>query len=776
QNIEFHGIPVLYENFFPRLFSFLNGAIASIMMPGGIGTLNELFVTMGFNIRYPQRRHKIYFVDHDFYDEGASILQSMHGKAGKQYDFNLLFDGVRSEEEIINEFRDFELPPQSDRWKYFSPQNILQDVFKASRVLHRTAPGIAILGGAKIPRKYKTLARKCAKQLSVTLNGKYSIITLDNLGVGKAVIQGCHQAKRQTGKNGNALFLLQEGRSLNNQHGLYHRIHFDSNMALKIALTRHSNRAVIVFPGFVNTMDQALELYCLIKTFKIARRPMYFIGTEYFKPFFDWMAKVMVPNGTVSQKELDRIMILDSVDDLMQELLSDEFLFERHINGSGTYSSSIKQTEKQFLTQLYDVKYFNYVWPIAKVAAGFIPAGGRTFTDMAVSTLGVHTHAEINVMINVLRGAIAEKRMDKKVSLTEKLNRLHLLAHAKKLNTLQEAMGLLDTLIRATGNPFKNGRMMVNLQSCGSCIDVLSAIELSKVIYGTQHPNKHFRAKAQQSLLKGDVGYECIKINGRYNLLHQPFIWLSRRRRKEFDELQSVVHAAFMTRLQFYLEHIADGYDTDHAHQLKMIQQSILSVVEIVLCKRDLIEEMAQIIARLKFLFKDENRRLMGANNISVSSSMFKDSWMRSTPKQGRERQALIKKLQSAVFRLGAPSNPAHGLSGYFADEDTYHVYGHTSRHGLFSEWADPNVGKLTRRVVKNENASSTLCRSNSVSSSGLSGVRPFLYQDEKIDLKMLEIHPTNICNFSCRYCTYKKRRALRQLREVLDFESLDLL
>ena len=80
----------------------------------------------------------------------------------------------------------------------------------------------------------------------------------------------------------------------------------------KVLLTKFS-KAFIVAPGGYGTLDELFEILNLIITKKMKQCPVILFGKEYWEPLINFMQKSLVANGTISQNELNSIIVTDDI-------------------------------------------------------------------------------------------------------------------------------------------------------------------------------------------------------------------------------------------------------------------------------------------------------------------------------------------------------------------------------------------------------------------------------------------------------------------------------
>ena len=103
--------------------------------------------------------------------------------------------------------------------------------------------------------------------------------------------------------------LIEEGPN----HCVHEYFELDYFFARKWLLTRYSV-AFVIFPGGFGTIDELAEVLTLIQTKKLKRVPIVLIGKEFWDPFMNWVINEALKHGTVSQKDVDLLIVTDDLD------------------------------------------------------------------------------------------------------------------------------------------------------------------------------------------------------------------------------------------------------------------------------------------------------------------------------------------------------------------------------------------------------------------------------------------------------------------------------
>jgi hypothetical protein len=87
----------------------------------------------------------------------------------------------------------------------------------------------------------------------------------------------------------------------------------------KVMLAKYSY-AFIAMPGGFGTMDELFEIATLIQTGKIRNFPCILVGVDYWQPLMAFLRDTLVTNNTIDPKDLERLTLTDSVDEVVSTL------------------------------------------------------------------------------------------------------------------------------------------------------------------------------------------------------------------------------------------------------------------------------------------------------------------------------------------------------------------------------------------------------------------------------------------------------------------------
>jgi uncharacterized protein (TIGR00730 family) len=189
------------------------------------------------------------------------------------------------------------------------------DFLRGFRTLHFVGPCVTVFGSARFheDHRYYAMARDMGRHLG---RAGFTVMT----GGGPGIMEAANRGAREAGacSVGCNIILPQEQKP-NPYLDLW--VEFNYFFVRKVMLVKYSY-AFVVMPGGFGTMDEVFETATLIQTAKIKCFPLVLMGTDYWQPLRDFLARRMVPEGTILPADLDRLYFTDSVDDAMHRILS----------------------------------------------------------------------------------------------------------------------------------------------------------------------------------------------------------------------------------------------------------------------------------------------------------------------------------------------------------------------------------------------------------------------------------------------------------------------
>ncbi|MBL7861190.1 MAG: TIGR00730 family Rossman fold protein [Cyclobacteriaceae bacterium] len=203
----------------------------------------------------------------------------------------------------------------SDSWMIFK---VMSEFVEGFEKLAKIGPCVTIFGSARVKatHPYYKIAEDIAAEL---VNHGYGVVTGGGPGIMEAGNKG---AKRAGGKSvGLNIFLPfeQKGNPFIDSDKL---ITFDYFFVRKVMFVKYS-QGFIIMPGGFGTMDELTEALTLIQTKKIGRFPIVLVGKKFWAGWVEWVKKVLVPEGMISEEDLELFNLVDTPQDAVKVI--DEF-------------------------------------------------------------------------------------------------------------------------------------------------------------------------------------------------------------------------------------------------------------------------------------------------------------------------------------------------------------------------------------------------------------------------------------------------------------------
>jgi uncharacterized protein (TIGR00730 family) len=200
----------------------------------------------------------------------------------------------------------------SNSWMIFK---VMSEFVEGMDKLAKIGPCVTIFGSArtKPTNHYYITAEEIAFQL---VQHGYGVITGGGPGIMEAGNKG---ANRAGGKSvGLNIFLPfeQKGNIYIDPDKL---ITFDYFFVRKVMFVKYS-QGFIVMPGGFGTLDELTEALTLIQTKKIGRFPIVLVGKKFWQGWLEWVKKVLVTEGMISESDLDLFSIVDKPEDAVKAI------------------------------------------------------------------------------------------------------------------------------------------------------------------------------------------------------------------------------------------------------------------------------------------------------------------------------------------------------------------------------------------------------------------------------------------------------------------------
>ena len=198
----------------------------------------------------------------------------------------------------------------NDSWVIFK---VMSEFVNGYETMARIGPCVSIFGSArtKPEDKYYQLTERIAEKIT---RAGYGVITGGGPGIMEAGNKGAHRAGgKSVGLN---IFLPfeQKGNIYIDPDKL---ITFDYFFVRKVMFVKYS-QGFIVMPGGFGTLDELSEALTLIQTKKIGRFPIVLVGKKFWQTWMEWVKKVLLVDGMISEEDLDLFSLVDTPEDAVK--------------------------------------------------------------------------------------------------------------------------------------------------------------------------------------------------------------------------------------------------------------------------------------------------------------------------------------------------------------------------------------------------------------------------------------------------------------------------
>lgn len=194
-----------------------------------------------------------------------------------------------------------------DSWRIF---RIIAEVVDGFEKLGETQRCVSIFGSARATEDdpmYET-TRVIAKKLA---EAGYGVIT----GGGPGFMEAGNRGALEGGGESIGLHIRLPNEQQPNNY-IKTRCDFRYFFVRKLMFVKYS-MAYVVMPGGMGTVDELSEAFVLAQTNRIRPFPIILYDSSFWDGLLDWLRKVMIGRGYMSEEEMNLITVLDSPDEVV---------------------------------------------------------------------------------------------------------------------------------------------------------------------------------------------------------------------------------------------------------------------------------------------------------------------------------------------------------------------------------------------------------------------------------------------------------------------------
>ncbi len=196
----------------------------------------------------------------------------------------------------------------ADPWRVMRIQSEFVEGFGA---LAEVGPAVSVFGSARTKPDHPDYALGVQVGRGLVDAG-YAVITGGGPGIMEAANRGAAEAGGLSVGLGIEL-PFEQGMNQWVDLGVNFRYFF----ARKTMFVKYA-QGFVVLPGGFGTLDELFESLTLVQTHKVTEFPIVLVGTAYWQGLLDWLRSAAVDHGTISEKDLDLIQLVDDADEAVR--------------------------------------------------------------------------------------------------------------------------------------------------------------------------------------------------------------------------------------------------------------------------------------------------------------------------------------------------------------------------------------------------------------------------------------------------------------------------
>ncbi|HET9193891.1 MAG TPA: TIGR00730 family Rossman fold protein [Vicinamibacterales bacterium] len=202
--------------------------------------------------------------------------------------------------------------PHSRRKDLWLVLRTVRDFIAGFRTLHFVGPCVTVFGSARFTEShpYYSLGRDVGKALA---GMGFTVLT----GGGPGLMEAANRGARDAGGRSVGCNIELPKEQAPNAY-LDRSVTCRYFFVRKVLLFKYSY-AFVALPGGFGTLDELMEALTLIQTGKIANFPVVLLGTAYWRPFQQLLARLAAA-GTIDRSDLRLLLVTDGVPEMVRHI------------------------------------------------------------------------------------------------------------------------------------------------------------------------------------------------------------------------------------------------------------------------------------------------------------------------------------------------------------------------------------------------------------------------------------------------------------------------
>lgn len=190
-------------------------------------------------------------------------------------------------------------------------ENVIKEFEAAKKMMQNTGPSVSIFGSARTAPSHPHYKAIIAISKGLSEAG-YGIIS----GGGKGLMEAANKGASMGPSSSVGLSIYLPFETCSNDF-LDNQVGFNYFFARKVIFVNYS-AAFVIAPGGLGTLDEFFEVFTLIQTGKIKKRPIVLFDSVYWNKLIEQLHQMV--GYTISAKDMDFIKVLDNPNEVVAYL------------------------------------------------------------------------------------------------------------------------------------------------------------------------------------------------------------------------------------------------------------------------------------------------------------------------------------------------------------------------------------------------------------------------------------------------------------------------